>query len=51
MNELRKNYHFYDISNERGTTTIRLMTSFATTDAEIDGFMEKLADAKSKFDV
>lgn len=51
VNELRKNYHFYDISNERGTTTIRLMTSFATTDAEIDGFMEKLADAKSKFDV
>ncbi|MDR2082158.1 MAG: hypothetical protein LBP35_00730 [Candidatus Ancillula trichonymphae] len=36
VNKLREKYHFYDINSTSRSTTIRLMTSFRTTDEEID---------------
>ncbi|MDR1447779.1 MAG: hypothetical protein LBI63_02295 [Candidatus Ancillula sp.] len=39
VNKLREKYHFYDINSTSNSTTIRLMTSFRTTDKEIDGLI------------
>lgn len=46
VDKLREKYHFYDINSENGFSTIRLMTSFSTSDSEIDGFIELLNEVK-----
>jgi threonine aldolase len=47
VNKLRQKYHFYDINSTSETTTIRLMTSFRTTDAEIDGLIAEIKNSLS----
>jgi threonine aldolase len=42
VTKLRKDFHFYDIEAFSDATTIRLMTSFATTPEEIDSFITTL---------
>jgi threonine aldolase len=42
VEQLRQKYHFYDVNATDFATTIRLMTSFSTTDAEIDEFIDYL---------
>jgi threonine aldolase len=51
IRELRKSYHFYDIDNKDGHTTIRLMTSWATTEQELADFeatMAKIVESDQK---
>lgn len=42
INKLREAYHFYNIDQKADATTIRLMTSWATTLNEIDDFAKTL---------
>jgi threonine aldolase len=48
VNQLRESYHFYNINAENRHTTIRLMTSFATTDQHLDDFITTLKGALPK---
>jgi threonine aldolase len=45
VDKLRETHHFYNVNATDRFTTIRLMTSFATTPAEQKFFFEKLQDA------
>ncbi|GHT81641.1 threonine aldolase [Actinomycetota bacterium] len=45
VNKLRETHHFYDVNSTNFVTTIRLMTSFSTTDDEIDGLITAIKNA------
>ncbi|MDR1861903.1 MAG: hypothetical protein LBQ41_02660 [Candidatus Ancillula sp.] len=45
LSKLREKYHFYDVNATAEKTTIRLMTSFATTEQQLDDFVWALGEA------
>jgi threonine aldolase len=43
--KLRETHHCYDISADHNSTTVRLMTSWATTNEQIDNLINAMKGA------